>query len=356
MATGPTSRTRARAGKQEAAYNLRPRREKEASSAKSSSSSKRKQARPGQAIGTHRRQGGAAAGSEQADPLRLESLSEHSAEFWERASPTGVLYRMQKKMRLSTVYVMREQRILRAVNRRAVALRSGWHSQLHDDTSKLKETNTKLQESNSKLQEANQKMQSEVARERKAREHIEKELEDSRLAAEEDDIIADEGPDQQLDDAEEATNHPAKVQGRPGRSGVALAAKGGGKPVAAKAKPKPKPRGRPGGPKAALARAGGSRAVPASTSPSSGHAAVAAQVETDPEDLAADPGPMPAPRPLLSEAATPSLRALSGGASPIMEFVGAPVGKGAKVPTGFWTFPPTEPQRPVTRSAARGRP
>mmetsp|Transcript_5660 Transcript_5660/g.21432 ORF Transcript_5660/g.21432 Transcript_5660/m.21432 type:complete len:344 (+) Transcript_5660:90-1121(+) len=343
MATGPTSRTRARAGKQEAAYNLRPRREKEASSAKSSSSSKRKQ-------------GGAAAGSEQADPLRLESLSEHSAEFWERASPTGVLYRMQKKMRLSTVYVMREQRILRAVNRRAVALRSGWHSQLHDDTSKLKETNTKLQESNSKLQEANQKMQSEVARERKAREHIEKELEDSRLAAEEDDIIADEGPDQQLDDAEEATNHPAKVQGRPGRSGVALAAKGGGKPVAAKAKPKPKPRGRPGGPKAALARAGGSRAVPASTSPSSGHAAVAAQVETDPEDLAADPGPMPAPRPLLSEAATPSLRALSGGASPIMEFVGAPVGKGAKVPTGFWTFPPTEPQRPVTRSAARGRP
>mmetsp|Transcript_86678 Transcript_86678/g.220787 ORF Transcript_86678/g.220787 Transcript_86678/m.220787 type:complete len:344 (+) Transcript_86678:87-1118(+) len=343
MAAGPTSRTRARAGKQEAAYNLRPRREKEASSAKSSSSSKRKQE-------------GAAAGSEQADPLRLESLSEHSAEFWERASPTGVLYRMQKKMRLSTVYVMREQRILRAVNRRAVALRSGWHSQLHDDTSKLKETNTKLQESNSKLQEANQKMQSEVARERKAREHIEKELEDSRLVAEEDDIIADEGPDQQLDDAEEATNHLAKVQGRPGRSGVVLAAKGGGKPVAAKAKPKPKPRGRPGGPKAAPARAGGSRAVPASTTTSSGHAAVAAQVETDPEDLAADPGPMPAPRPLLSEAATPSLRALSGGASPIMEFVGAPVGKGAKVPTGFWTFPPTEPQRPVTRSAARGRP
>lgn len=82
---------------------------------------------------------------------------------------------------------------------------------------------------------------------------------------------------------------------------------------------------------------------------------VPAGFETDPEDLANHKGSEIA-QPLKS---ADELRALSGGSSPVVQYTGPPVGKGAKVPTGFWAatanFPPLDSQlhRPVTRSSLR---
>lgn len=310
------------------------------------------------------------------DPNWLTIRSGRCAELLHKAEKRSHLFRLTKKMRPNEIFLSREDRLLRSVARREAALRQQLGSEVEQlraelraerDAREREARDARDREDAEQLRqdaeregreraaaERQERLRAELRAEREARkrEALERQaqLQDHNVEPEEDEEEVQEEAEEEV--AEEEP--PIAAVGRGSRASAAKfpkrAAKAKATAITEATRAAPKPKGRQRGKRTYNVAA---------------DAAADAHWQDSPDE--APPAPAPASRAssaashashashVPSPADARDLRALMGGASPVIEFVGAPVGKGAKVPTGLWSWPTTIPARPVTRSSARAR-